>query len=311
MAMVRENFPDHRLTPADALAIQGAINTAIDTLDVASEAPQFVASGVLNGALMIHCANDHTVEWLNANFNGKEVGGMKMKILKAADLPKPVKMALKSRDILTTDGEVLLRRLARLNPGLNTDEWRIREKKVIGDRSYIRWIIEMDQRSAEYIRSKNFEVFTGIFGKGLFKIIKDLNAPRESPSAAVGKPLADSNVEVQQPSLDDAVANLSVEPDGAVLKPSSEEAAESLAQTVDKALEAETAMEVVEPVSGKAAPSVSIDAEVLEPLSPSISNVSSLSLTKDFKDLDFSDSGSDITIVSVSPIKEKTAPTEE
>ena len=43
-----------------------------------------------------------------------------LKVMETTDLPKPIKMAFKTMDIITKNSEVLFRRLELLNPGIKT-----------------------------------------------------------------------------------------------------------------------------------------------------------------------------------------------
>lgn len=178
MALVPESFPMEKLTKDQAIDIQDQMNVLIDEIEDENQ-PLFSTVGWVNGALMVHCIGAPTVDWLKANLQGKTVKDIQLRVVTAAELPKPVKLILKTRDTRTHDSAVLLKRLGKQNRGLITGEWRILAKEKGLD--HIRWIFEIDQDSAKSIRERNLELFCGAFGKGLCKLIE---APPPKPQSA-------------------------------------------------------------------------------------------------------------------------------
>ena len=126
------------------------------------------------GAMVFFCSDSATAEWIKTHFNdnSQAVQGSVLKVMPADNLPKPVKVAFKTRDIYTKDADMLLKRLQRYNPSLKSVDWRTLQKVV--ESRYTRWIFEVDLESAEAIKKANFLANTGV-DKGTFKILRDPN----------------------------------------------------------------------------------------------------------------------------------------
>lgn len=178
MALVPESFPTGKLTKDQATDIQAEMNVLIDDISDDNQ-PLFSSVGLANGALIVHCIGAPTVDWLKNTLHGKSLKGVQLRVLTAAELPKPVKLILKTRDTRTHDPAVLLKRLGRQNRGLVTEDWRLLTKERGSD--HTRWIFEIDQGSASTIRGCNMELFCGAFGKGLCKLFE---APAPKPQSA-------------------------------------------------------------------------------------------------------------------------------
>ena len=72
-----------------------------------------------SGAIHFTCEGEDAAKWL-CRLNGITVGEVKLKVVNARDLPKPVKMAWKSRNIWCVDTGKVLNMMQRYNPGLET-----------------------------------------------------------------------------------------------------------------------------------------------------------------------------------------------
>jgi hypothetical protein len=55
--------------------------------------------------------------------------GTRLKATDARNLPKPVKVALRTRDKVAQNQEEQLKWIADLNPGLHTENWRVLDKQ--------------------------------------------------------------------------------------------------------------------------------------------------------------------------------------
>lgn len=187
MAIVGENFPAVRLSEEDGNIIRRAILERTDLIPVGGHLPVILGNTLMKGAMIIHCGDAATVEWVKVSFDGiREVlGGVALKVLSASDLPKPVKVAFKTKDTFTKEPGVFLRRLNRLNPNLKSLEWRVLQ--VTAEQHSARWIFEVDLEDVEEIRRANFGALTGL-DRGIFKILHDPN--RKAESAATEEALA-------------------------------------------------------------------------------------------------------------------------
>ena len=65
-----------------------------------------------------------TSKWLQGCFqdNREVIDGTTLKVMSASDLPKPVKVAFKTKDTYTKEPALLLKRLNRLNPELKSED---------------------------------------------------------------------------------------------------------------------------------------------------------------------------------------------
>jgi hypothetical protein len=79
----------------------------------------------------------------------------------ARDLPRPVKMALRTWDKQSKDTEKLLRWIRDLNPGLHTEHWRVLDRQ--------RLILLVDWDSARAIKETGYRGLA----EGTFKVLTD------------------------------------------------------------------------------------------------------------------------------------------
>jgi hypothetical protein len=82
------------------------------------------------GTIFYACADQRSVDWLVTAFHGFQIRkGVRLKATEAKHLPKPVKMALRTKDKEATGPEVLLKWIKSLNPGLHMENWRVLDSK--------------------------------------------------------------------------------------------------------------------------------------------------------------------------------------
>lgn len=174
MAVVKDSFPNEKLSSQDSDRIQLEILEKIDSSSPSGSFPKFQGFALNTGALIFYCDDDFSVDWLTQTFNNNSqvLEGATLKVLSASDLPKPVKVAFRTRDVHTKEPSVLLRRLNMLNPRLKSVEWRFLHKIV--EAHSIRWIFEVDMEAAEAIKQADFGAYTGL-DRGTFKILRDPN----------------------------------------------------------------------------------------------------------------------------------------
>jgi hypothetical protein len=92
----------------------------------------------------------------------------------AKDLPKPVKMALRTRAKESKHNGELLQWIQDLNPGLHTEYWRVLDKQP--EPKGQRLILLVDQDLAKAIKETSYRIFMGLV-EGTFKVLND---PREN-----------------------------------------------------------------------------------------------------------------------------------
>lgn len=190
LAVVKESFPASKLSEGDGDCIRGIILEKTDSNPVGCQLPEILGCNLRKGALIVSCGNSATEDWIRKTFNGKRVlGDEALKVISADELPKPFKVSFKTSDNLTKDHSVFLKRLAKLNPELKSEEWRVLQ--VFAEQHSTRWIFEVEAEHIEAIRSAKFGALTGL-DRGIFKILhepkisgptveKDVVGPETSP----------------------------------------------------------------------------------------------------------------------------------
>jgi hypothetical protein len=129
------------------------------------------------GALIYISADQQSGQWLVKAIDNQRLGiGARLKVTDARNLPKPVKVALRTRDKAAQTQEELLTWIKNLTPGLNTAHWKVLDKQ--SEPKGQRLILHIDQGSLAAIKSTGFKLFIGLL-QGTVKVLKDLEAHRE------------------------------------------------------------------------------------------------------------------------------------
>jgi hypothetical protein len=108
------------------------------------------------------CADQQSGQWLiKATDSHRLESGARLKATDARKLPKPIKVALRIRDKVAQNQEELLNWIKNLNPGLNTEHWRVLDKQSepIGQRL----VLFIDWDSYTTIKRIGHKIFTGLF----------------------------------------------------------------------------------------------------------------------------------------------------
>ena len=171
MAIIKTSYPEDKLTESDIQYVQEVILRKIDEAQSSESLPLLRTFSLQDGALIYYCENQDTCNWLQKNLDGVEIKDKSiLKVVEAKDLPKPVKVAFRTRDLKTSDPKVLLRRMQLLNKGLQTEHWKVVDRQP--DPKGQRLILLMDKKSAELITSLGLAAYTGV-DRGQFKILSD------------------------------------------------------------------------------------------------------------------------------------------
>jgi hypothetical protein len=110
--------------------------------------------------------------------------GARLKVTNAKNLPKPVKVALRTRDNIAKSPEELLKWVKDLNPGLHIENWRVlvSQPEFKGHRL----ILLIDRESLTAIKGTDYKIFTGLT-QGTVKVLKDPEAgPQKEQATATG-----------------------------------------------------------------------------------------------------------------------------
>jgi hypothetical protein len=108
------------------------------------------------GTLIYICADQQSGQWLIKAVDNHKLGtGSRLKVTDARNLPKPVKVALRTKDNVAQTQDELLTWVKNLNPGLNTEHWKVlnRQSEPKGQRL----ILHIDWNSLVAIRSTGYQ----------------------------------------------------------------------------------------------------------------------------------------------------------
>jgi hypothetical protein len=103
------------------------------------------------GTILYECADQRSVDWLVTALHGFQIRkGARLKAADAKNLPKPIKMVLRTKHKVATGPEELLKWIKSLNPGLHMETWRVLDSRdePIGRRL----ILLVDRDSAKIIK---------------------------------------------------------------------------------------------------------------------------------------------------------------
>jgi hypothetical protein len=107
------------------------------------------------------CTDQRSCQWLiKATDNHRLESGARLKATDARNLPKPIKVALRIRDKVAQNQGELLNWIKNLNPGLNTEHWRVLDKQ--SEPKGQRLILFIDWDSYTSIKRTGHKIFTGL-----------------------------------------------------------------------------------------------------------------------------------------------------
>jgi hypothetical protein len=123
------------------------------------EHPLLQSSRLERGIIFYACADHKSVDWLNAALHGFQIReGARLKATDAKHLCKPVKMAVRTKDKVTTGPEEPLKETKNLNLGLHTEDWRVLDSK--DEPTGRRLILLVVQDLAKVIKRTGYKIFT-------------------------------------------------------------------------------------------------------------------------------------------------------
>lgn len=195
MAIIPSGYPGRCLKPDHLMPIHELLTEKME------EAPDplpnlLIAPSVAAGAVHVTCSDAAAARWLKEALHGAELEGLGLTVVEAKDLPKPVKMAWKSRNMALADTTRALRLLQRMNPSLRTSDWKV--VNLLNEGTHTRRIVYMDRVSADVIKAANYCLPGGI-DHCSFKLLEETKEqPRETepPSQAIERREQDPTDEV-------------------------------------------------------------------------------------------------------------------
>jgi hypothetical protein len=103
-----------------------------------------------------------TCALIKALDNYRLESGARLKATDARNLPKPVKVALRTRDRVAQNQEELLKWIKNLNPGLHTEHWRVLNKQP--ETKGLRLILFIDRASYISIEDRTQDLYRSLKG---------------------------------------------------------------------------------------------------------------------------------------------------
>jgi hypothetical protein len=132
MVIIHRRHPNMTLDQNQADIIQEKVSDLVDVNPVGEAPPQFLHSRFAQGILTNTCANEFTKAWLMRVVErlGELWESMELKVVDFRDLPKRPRVLVR----IPGNMEVtkVVSRLRTQNPGLNTVDWAVMSRKVVG-----------------------------------------------------------------------------------------------------------------------------------------------------------------------------------
>jgi hypothetical protein len=152
------------------------------------------------GALIYTCTDQQSGQWLIRAIDNHRLGSGAR--LKARNLPKPLKVALRTRDRLAQTQDELLSWIKNLNPGLHMENWRVlgRQSQPKGQRL----ILHIDRDCIVAIQKTGYKIFTGL-SQGTVKVLRDPEVQKEKtePNTASSESVSEEEGDGTPTPLDD------------------------------------------------------------------------------------------------------------
>jgi hypothetical protein len=120
------------------------------------------------------CTDQQSTQWPISAIDNYRLGSeARLKATNTRNLPKPLKVVLRTRDKVAQIQDELLNWIKNLNPGLHMENWRMlgRQSEPKGQRL----ILHIDRNSLLAIQKTGYNNFTGR-SQGTVKAMKDPEA---------------------------------------------------------------------------------------------------------------------------------------
>ena len=176
MAVISDDHPTSEIPAGMLNTLRGVM---WEMLEATPDPLPHVSTGRwISGAVHFTCVGEVAAQWL-CRLNGMTVGEVKLRVVNARDLPKPVKMAWKSKNTWCVDTPKVLNMLQRFNPALKTAEWKVVDTLI--EEGHVRRIVYMDKVSAEVIKTGNYYLQAGL-DRSSFKLLDDTTGKTGGPA---------------------------------------------------------------------------------------------------------------------------------
>jgi hypothetical protein len=181
MVIIHRHHPQMILDQNQADLIEEKLTYVVDVNPEGEAPPQFLYSRFAQDILTTACANECTKAWLMRKVERlRELWeGMELKVVDFRDLPKRPRVLVR----IPGNMEVtkVLSRLRIQNPGLNTADWAVMSREVVGREQML--ALSIDSHSFKALDGVNFKAFWGM-GRVIFRTLKDDKKNPSDESAA-------------------------------------------------------------------------------------------------------------------------------
>jgi hypothetical protein len=148
MAITHRRHPEMTLDQTQADLIEEKLTDAVDVNPEGEAQPQFLYSRFAQGILMTTCANESTTAWLvwKVEGLGELWEGMEFKVVDFKDVPKRPRVLVHISG--TMEVTKVMSRLRTQNSELNTADWVVMSRKVVGREQTLALSIDSDSLKA-------------------------------------------------------------------------------------------------------------------------------------------------------------------
>jgi hypothetical protein len=185
IAIFKENYPEDKLTEEELDHILEELERVLHGTPK-GELPHLKSFRLEASALMYVCAHQQSGQWLTRAIDNHRLrSGARLKVTDAGSLPKPIKVALRTRDNIAKSPEELLKWVKDLNPGLHVEHWRVlvRQPEPKGQRL----ILLIDRDSLTAIKGTGYKIFMGLT-QGTVKVLRDPEAGPQKEQVTATSP---------------------------------------------------------------------------------------------------------------------------
>jgi hypothetical protein len=175
--ILKETYPEDKLNEDDQTYFLEELGKVLCRTPI-GELPHRKSYRLEGGTLIYRCADQQSSQWLVKAIDNHRLGtGAKLKVTGARNLPKPVKVALRTRDKVIQTQDELLTWIKNLNPGLNIEHWKVLDRHC--EPKGQRLLLHKDRGSLAAIKSTGYKIFTGL-SQGTVKVMKEPEAQKEN-----------------------------------------------------------------------------------------------------------------------------------
>lgn len=156
VGIVPKDYPDVELSSQQLLATRKAILAKVVQQRKEMVKPKFGQCSFRTGHLILVCKNQETADWLKSIASTLSIAGeVELVALDENKIPRP-EIIIGFFPVSAEDStDEILALLESQNDGLNTDEWRIKERKII-NQLHVELIFTVDGASMDTIKKCEF-----------------------------------------------------------------------------------------------------------------------------------------------------------